>query len=155
MVPFAARHPAVSVTVYYNGTVVLVGKLAGLVYPAFLSPSAGGATSFARPAPFFIFGWGRTNRARSIASQLEAWRGDRELSEQDREAILAVTTGRTTEDQEDQEGEAVYQIGFYWDGSIIVRNGQDHEYRPPAPLRDLLHDWCAEHCKARNFGFPA
>jgi hypothetical protein len=34
MVPFAAKHPAGSVTVYYNGTVVLVGKLAGLVYPA-------------------------------------------------------------------------------------------------------------------------
>ena len=34
MVPFAAKHPAGSVTVYYNGTVVLVGKLAELVYSA-------------------------------------------------------------------------------------------------------------------------
>jgi hypothetical protein len=32
MVPFAAKHPAGSVTVYYNGTVVLVGKLAELDY---------------------------------------------------------------------------------------------------------------------------
>jgi hypothetical protein len=96
------------------------------------------------------------NRARSIAAQLEVWKGDRDTSGEDREAILAVTTGRTEESQKDQAGtEEIYQVGFYWDGRIIVRNGQDHEYQPPAKLKSLLHDWCAEHCKARNFGYPA
>jgi hypothetical protein len=93
-----------------------------------------------------------TNRARAIASRLEAWGGDRDTLGQDREAILAVTTGRTEEGQKGVE--EVYQVGFYWDGSIIVRNGQDHKYQPPAALRDLLHDWCLEYGHG-NFGYPA
>jgi hypothetical protein len=95
-----------------------------------------------------------STRARRIAAELEAWRGDRSLRGHD-QAILAVTTGKAQE--EDQEGtEEVYQVAFRWyDGKVIVRNGQDHEYQPPAKLANLLHDWCEEHCQARSFGYPA